>query len=301
MENTYKRKVKYQYYKIVLFEKDGRGDWHKKSDFNFADWLAKLDDEGLLNKKVELRDCYAYIEKIDYNRTNEIYTVRIFKLRDVNIPSKVKDGEESQIIPLDEDEYIGEDITLLYDRNSGICMIQSNRMSVSVSKLQEWINKDMEEGYMAAFYPVYRKTTQAMLRGKQIRAIDITFANLEESNSVRSLGQIIKGIQKFNGLTGHITIGMGRKKGGELNPEQTLELVEELNQNREIISSAKVKMRDDDMSRVEIVDLFDDLLHEYIVFDIEKKQPLDFEQARAKMLMSYLSKKDGIIDLIRKR
>lgn len=298
MENTYKRNVRYQYYKIVLLHKDENGEWKVKSDFNMADWFAQINENGLMQRKIELQDCIATIERITLDNT--IYTARMFKLRDYNVPSKVKDGEASQEIPLEEDEYIGEDITLLYDRENGVCMFQSNRMSLSVNRVAEWINKDIEENYMVSFRPIIRKPTKNTFTGKQIRTINVTFANVEESTTQRSLGEIIKGIKKFDGVTGQISIGVGRKKDKGLNQENTLDLIEALNNNREIVSSAKVKIRDGDQARVEIVDLFDDVLHDFITYDILYKKPLDFEQAKIKMFERYHAKKNQILELINK-
>lgn len=301
MGETYKRNIKYQYYKVVLLHKGEDGEWKKECDFNIADWLAKLDEEGLINRKIELSDCIANVENVFRDKKKNIYIIRFFKLRDINIPSKIKDGEKSQAIPLDDDEYIGEDITMLYDRNSGVCMVQNNRMSLSVNKLQEWMNNSVEDDYFVSFRPIFKKTTKDTFRGKQIRAIDITFANVEQETSVRSLSQIIGGIKKFNGISGHITIGVGRSKEKELDLPSTLDLIEELNENRDIISGAKVKMRDGDKARIELIDIFDDLIHDIISFDIEKKQPLNFEQSRMKILSKYLERKDEIVGLLEGR
>ena len=59
-----------------------------------------------------------------------------------------------------------------------------------------------------------------------------------------------------------------------------------------MINTAKVKyksdlIRDDDKSRIEVVDLFENILHDYIIFEIESKKSLDFQCAKSKLLEKY--------------
>lgn len=51
--------------------------------------------------------------------------------------AKVKENEEPTIIELEDDEYIGEDLFIIYDENKGIVMIQQNRMSLGIPRLEE--------------------------------------------------------------------------------------------------------------------------------------------------------------------
>ena len=101
-------------------------------------------------------------------------------------------------------------------------------------------------------------------------------------------------MRKFNGLTGHLTISVGKRTTQQLDNDGTLELITELRENRDVVKSAKVKMKDDDKSRTEIVDLFDDVLHDYISFDVEVKKNLDFDKERLGMIQRYKERVDEI-------
>lgn len=293
MTDTYKRLVRFHYYQALIERVNEKGQWIKESHFNVADWLAKLSDEGDIRRNVELSDCIAYIENVKFDKES-FYSVRFFKLRDINIPSIVKEGKNSEPIPLEDDEYIGEDMNMLYDKKLGVCMIQSNRMSLSASRIAEWMSKKCEKGYRVSLLPIYNTKNLASFKKKKISNIDISFANIEENNSLQSLGDIIKGMRKFNGLTGHLTISVGKRTTQQLNNDGTLELITELRENREVVKSAKVKMKDDDKSRTEIVDLFDDVLHDYISFDVEVKKNLDFDEERLGMIQRYKERVDEI-------
>lgn len=293
MTDTYKRLVRFHYYQALIERVNEKGQWIRESHFNVADWLAKLSDEGDIRRNVELSDCIAYIENIKFDKEN-FYSIRFFKLRDINIPSIVKEGKNSEPIPLEDDEYIGEDMNMLYDKKLGVCMIQSNRMSLSASRIAEWMSKNCEKGYRVSLIPIYNTKNLASFKKKKISNIDISFANIEENNSLQSLGDIIKGMRKFNGLTGHLTISVGKRITQQLDNDGTLELITELRENRGVVKSAKVKMKDDDKSRTEIVDLFDDVLHDYISFDVEVKKNLDFDKERLGMIQRYNERIDEI-------
>lgn len=293
MENTYKRLIRFHYYRVCLEREQNKGKWKIIRPYNIADWLGELDKQGLIQYNVELSDCTANIQKIELDE-DRYYTIRFYRLRDTNIPSKIKEGHDAMPIDLEEDEYIGEDMNMLYDRSLGVCMIQRNRMSLSVSRIAEWMTKSCEEGYRVRFLPIYDVKNFGAFVNKKIRTIDFTFGNINEDVEIRSLGEIINGVKKLHGLTGHITISVGRNKSKELDNANSLDLIEELQNNRDVITSAKVKMKDDDKSRTEIVDLFDDMLHDYIPFDIEIKKNLDFNAERVAMLNKY---KERVIDI----
>lgn len=243
------------------------------------------------------------LEKFYYYPEEDVYAIRVFKLRDANIPSKIKDGEEAMPIPLDPDEYIGEDLNFLYDRKNSICMLQQNRMSMGVSRLVEWINQvcPIENGRVV-FIPLADRFTSERLGKKMVRSIEFSFANLEPDDKCGSLGQIISSFNKYGGATGRIMISVGKAKDAQLNKGNTVDLIDDLQRNSGMINSAKVKLKeenisDDDKAHVEIVDIFENSIHDYLQFDIEVKKPLDFMQAHVKMLSKYMERRKGIEEL----
>lgn len=290
---TYRRQVKFCYYKVAELEFDEQGDSHISGKFNLVEWLMNIEEESKVKHNIELSDCSVNLEQYSRFPNENIYAIRAYKLRDANVPSKIKEGEEATPIPLDPDEYIGEDINFLYDRERSICMLQQNRMSIGVNRLVEWVNElcPMEKKKVV-FIPISDKFDANRLGNKSVRSIDFTFANLEPNDKESSLGQIIGGLSKFNSTTAKITLSVGREKTAELDKACIVDLVQDLQTNPGVVSGAKLKLRndnfvEDDKSRIEIVDLFENSVHDYILFDIEKKKPLDFVHAKVKMFEKY--------------
>lgn len=127
--------MKFTYYKIKLISNENGHE--KVCDYNLTDWLASVSADGHMYRNCELADTKVNFQELYHDMKEEIYVFRAYKLRDYNVPSKIREGESAEPIELDDNEYIGEDMTVLYDWKNSICMIQQNRMSVGISKLAE--------------------------------------------------------------------------------------------------------------------------------------------------------------------
>ena len=105
----YKRIIRYQYYQIKAKTKD-----NTIRIFNFAKWIKSIIDNNLMQTAITFKDAKARIEKCKFSEENGTWGIRILKLRDTNIPSKAKDKEEAKVIELEEGEYLGEDVFLIF-------------------------------------------------------------------------------------------------------------------------------------------------------------------------------------------
>ena len=300
---TYKRQIKFCYYKVCICTKVNGVE--TKENFDLVEWLAPIMEKELLHKTVELSDTKVNFDNIHKYEDN-VYVFRVFKLRDSNIPSAVKDGEGAKPLPLDDDEYIGEDMTVLYDWENSICMVQQNRMSVGIARLTEWINKDCgyseDEDREVTFVPIAAPYTRDKLKKKYIRSVEFSFANMELCEGNGSLSSIINCIGKYKGLRAkiEISVGRGNVKDAQLNPNASLELIEDIQNNPGSIGTARAKLKsmsDDDKARTELVDIFETSLHDYIEFKIEVRKPLEFELARAEMHDTYRKRREEILQL----
>ncbi len=300
MGATYKRIVKFSYYKIKLVSIENGHE--KDCDYDLTNWLALVSDNSHMYRNYDLADTKINFQEL-YNYSKEdIYVFRAYKLRDNNVPSKIKEGESAEPIELEDNEYIGEDITVLYDWKNSICMIQQNRMSVGVSRLAEWINKTrgFDENQKVTFVPISDRFTKNKLKNKYIRTIEFSFANMEQENGDGPLRSIINSIGRYNGTAAKIVISVGRAKDAQLDSQSSYDLIEDIQNHPESIRTAKAKLKsmsDDDKARIEMVDIFETSSHDYIEFNITEKKPLDFLQAREKMYTVYLERRKDLLKL----
>ena len=83
--------------------------------FNMVDWITAIDDNKLLKKTIKIGPIKARIDFISYDKESDLWGIRFMRLSDTDIPTKVKENQEAEAIELDDDEYIGLDVNMLYE------------------------------------------------------------------------------------------------------------------------------------------------------------------------------------------
>lgn len=288
--------ITFQYFQIQLqkevVSRDGQIEWKSVKVFDFPDWLSRQNEEGNLKKNYDVNNEFqGNLESIARNEVNEsLYYARFYKLRDI-VPAKVKDGTGAESIELDEDEYIGEDVCLLYDDSNGVCMLQKNRFSLSYLKLSDWLSLSCEKGYRVRLRPINDSNIFDKLSDKNIRSFDVSFANLYFNDNNYTLNKLIRTMQYFNGSKANIRISVGREKHRRLDKDAVGSLLQELRRNKDVFSKAKVTLSDENDSNIEVLDLFDAIMSSTINFTIRDKEILDFETAVKRMTDAYENKR----------
>ena len=293
------RNIKYQYFKMDSQVKLN-GNWIDEGEFDFISWIDYVDEHDLEQKTIKLKDTKARIEKIQFFKAYNVWIVRFMKLREENLPYLAKEKVDAEDIPLQPDEYIGEDMYMLYDIENQIAMIQSNRFSLGTSRLGEFLVKSQKEkDKRIRLWPIKDNVDISSLKKIAYRTIELGFANIENITGTgkSALRDIMKSYRKVCGISGTIKIGVGRAKDGALDAIEIEKMIEDAREC-ENITSAKVRIRDDDSSRVEVIDLLDETVSDIITYELEPRESLSFETATIHMLGKYQRKKDKIISLI---
>ena len=63
------------------------------------------------------------------------------KCRDTNIPSKKRLGEVKEEIMLADDEYIGESVSILFDKRVSVMMVQSNIYGLTMKQIENYLTE----------------------------------------------------------------------------------------------------------------------------------------------------------------
>ncbi len=134
-----KRIIHFYYFKPYLFE-----EGHKKKPFNFADWIINFEKDNKIYETISLSTIDARVDGHIYDQVNDLHGVCFVNMRGENLSSNFhqkfkKKAQED--LNLADDEYIGEDMYVLYDRKTNIFMSQSNRMSLTINQITEFIKK----------------------------------------------------------------------------------------------------------------------------------------------------------------
>lgn len=293
------RNIKYQYFKLDRQEKIS-GVWTDSGEFDFISWIEYVSDNNLEKKAITLKDTKARIERIKFYENNDVWIIRFMKLREENLPYIAKENTDAADIPLLEDEYIGEDMYMLYDINTNIAMIQSNRFSLGLSRLAELLAKSQDKtDERIRLFPIKRDVDLSAFSKNSYRTLELGFANIvqEKAKGKSALSDILRMYGKFAGVSGTIKIGIGRSKDESLDVVEVDNLIAEIG-NYESVVSAKVKIRDDDSARIEVVDLMDEVFSDIITYNLEPRETIPFENAATNMIAKYIRAKVKILELI---
>lgn len=286
----YKRVIRFQYYHILCKKRGRDNKFGDFGAFNLVEWIVKMNTEKNIQKTIEYNRVLARIDEVGHDKNTDLWCLRLMKLRDTNIPTKVKENAESEAFVLEDDEYIGEDVTIVYDKKSSIAMIQANRFSLGISRIEELLNyTNNNENVRIYIQPILMDKNFGRLRKCNYKRIDISFANLgswqeKDGEEAVSLARLINPMKSIGGYSGQVSISLGYVKNGALDRVQSNKLVDEILSNKRFIRSAKVKVREDDDTDVEIVDLFDEVYHDFIEFTLQSKTALGFREAVSSMV-----------------
>lgn len=298
---AYVRTVKFIYYTVCMAHYDDDGNRTDPERFDFESWIYKADELSLEQKTIEFDGIKARLEECVGDKSRGIWKFRFMKLRDTNIPSIVKEEEEAKPIELEDDEYIGEDLLIIYDKSNQVMMMQCNRFALGRGKLEKYLNRvwNVKEDCII-LCPISKTIDARKLKKKKYKRLLLRFENLHPiEKSHRPFSQIVNSYYEMGGITGEVIISLGRgRRNFGLNQEKVPQMLEDIYENQDILSDAALKVKDDDDDSVDIINLFDNALCSYIDFRLEKRTVLDFGYATNLMIDVYEDKKGEIEQLI---
>lgn len=305
----YKRNVRFQYFQIWSYPISDQGKPVGSGElFDLVDWIDKIKKDGMEKKAIEVSGIKARIECCKYEKNSEIWAIRFMRLRDTNIPSKVKENEEAEVIELEDDEYIGEDITMIYEKKSGLAMVQSNRFSLGISKIEELLSKTYgDSNIFINFRPILNKKAKEYSQKNYYKTFEISFANVQRWQNTGARGYAFNSLmnlaKKIDCYTGKLSIGLGHSRADTLNQNEAVIFIQDLQENKQYVRSAKVKVQKidgtgDDENDVEIIDLFEDIFQDIISFTLRSKEALDFKMVVAEMSYCFEKKKQELYQAV---
>lgn len=229
------------------------------------------------------------MDKLWYVQEKKRYFLSFLRLRDTNIPTKARIDKESEPMVLEDDEYIGEEACALYDGNVGALMLQRNRHSLSVAGIEEYLNllwqSTTEKIYLR---PIMAYDVTSRVRGAQeYRRMTIRFADIQDKEffeeEKKPILDILKGLKKYNAVNAEVTITMGHTRNESLSKETVVQTIDTALGHRELISKAEIGIKETDDTNVEILDLFDNKLHNFIFVSLERRESLASEYVETVM------------------
>ncbi|WP_184120902.1 DUF6731 family protein [Bacillus thuringiensis] len=226
----------------LLDEEEHAASWDMSG---FLDYLMTHLD---FNTNVAVGDEYAEIEIDSYtfDEVRNIYGFQLSKLRDKNIPSKKRFGEIKEEILLDQDQFIGEFVSVLFDRSYGSIALQSNLYGLSAKQTEnvltqlrfrylDQIGQTEEIPLVVRLAPIIdRSKIERVIRADYFKKIRVKGsnvmldANLGEDSLLSDARRLLNEVA---GINIDITISLGRaERTASLDDESIRQLIDAYNE-----------------------------------------------------------------------
>lgn len=265
--------------------------------FGFAEFIKEFLKLPKATTILPLRDYKAKIEKISQIENRYIH-ICMFKMVDTAMPKKVyEDDRECLDIEFKDDEYLGTDVHMLYDTHNKILMVQRTRASLSIPVISAYLNEFahrfnlLNDNQALEIEPICDK--KILSPQSIVKKIDIRFGNIETvpTNENNNIFQIISTFNKFNAVSGCVTLSVGRTKG-KLNSDEivdTVKIVKKLKETyNNCITGAKITYIENDISFC--YDLFDDIINDIGYIHVTPRTSIKFDDIESEMLKLYWNK-----------
>lgn len=238
------------------------------------------------------------IKELDDDDVNGYYHIVIERLDDT-VLSKTTIYGESEDLPLDEEEYIGHEINILYDYHNDLMLLQNNVSSLSRKGIELFINSLLFD---------YKKDEDFDIYFLLVPAIDKkSFRKAKDKKVFSTLGVEITGkenndyglfnLEKEFDNIGSIEITIKSKSKKEpLKRETTVDFLEQWS-GSEIPKKLWIKGRDDEDDQLELINLLKQTVKFYYDFEYEKGVRLSSNSIYYEMKRMYDEFKVNLGDL----
>ncbi|WP_260286747.1 DUF6731 family protein [Peribacillus aracenensis] len=276
------RKVRFEYYQVV-YKKREDGPHERDRLFDLLLWMDQTTKRSLEGRTYDYLQEQARLETAYWDEELGFSFLHFVRLRDTNIPSTARASAGVEPLELEDDEFIGEEVSALYDENNHVLMLQRNKFSLGPEGIEDYLNlawnNENETIYLRPIAPP--NAFELARRAAEYRKINIRFADLRQVNAgtlrerFRSpLGQIIGSFDQYQGLNAQVVITVGNTRNASLDEETINDTLIDIEENRELFTKAEIARKDDDDSKVELIDLFAHKAHDFGTFRMERRESL---------------------------
>lgn len=271
--------------------------------YDIENLINAISTRDLERKEIDIYDgCKIRVEKFDFDKDYGVWSLRIMRMRDTNYPYVLKPDEEAKPLEIGDDEYLGEDMTMLFDIENNVAMIQRNRYALGFKNLQKAFAKIInDESALFEIRPISREVDINKIKKDYFKSVEIKFANVKFGSADAvggALGSIIKAYIQLGGHGGGFMVNLGRSGKKSLAKEPTQKFLKQVVDNQDLLSSAILRAKNAEDEDIDIYNLFANVYSVFIPFQLAEKMPLDYSYCVRKMLNKYLEEKDTIQNII---
>lgn len=297
------KKVRVEYYQVVVANVDNSG---KDELFDLRKLITKVEELSLEDRTYPYNKEEARLDKRNYNKDYDFWYISFVRLRQDQLPVKALKNSEAESMHLSQDEYIGEEVTAVYDCQNHIIALQRNRDSLSSVGIEAYLTRlydRQDKGIFLRAVPM-EKIFERAGKAKLYRKIVIKFASdrTEKRNINSSFSQLFTYFDRFEtSRNATVTLSVGTKKKASLGNDAVTETLKDIKEAREsgnLISGAELTVQDTENARVEVLDLFAMKYHSFVDVPAKKGESIDYLECADKICEIYLEKREEILGIV---
>lgn len=290
--------IKFDYFQLTTPKDIG-----KEVIFPSIEISPYLEDLSKINRKK--RTCKVSYDEVILQvlekTPDKLWKMQFIRVRKDLLPGIVKDNGDFDKMPLDDDEYVGEDISVLYDPTRCIIMIQRNRNSITPTAVIDYFNTIQREHQIVHSILPIKDLFSKMNRNQIFKKVDINFVDIKKdiNANTKSVGSVIDIANHINAAQAHVTFSVGKRKE-PLNRRvyDELKKLMDYSNNNKGIKKLEVSVQEDPESKVEVYDLVEAKLFDTVNITYSRSEPITHERIFTYMLDKYIDRRPAIDTII---
>lgn len=304
-----RKNVRFNYFSINLTPEEVPDNLAGRNINNPWDMTEILDylvvQRNILNCVINVGEYIADFERetLIYDQRANLYSFQLGKMRATGIPSLKRMGQPKEDLQLNDDEYIGEFVTIIFDPTVCSIAVQSNKYSLNVNQVSMYLT-ELRRQYnslisrvdavpmkvnLAAILDTDRVRTIGnadIFRKITIKGTDVMLDALAQ-NGV--LGEVSELVGRAEGLNFEVSISLGRAPRCEsLDADVVQEIIEGFNQIDENQKpKIEITAREDEDAALEVVNLMAPTLSNFVVLYVEERRGIGHQYIHDKFVENY--------------
>lgn len=253
--------------------------------YQYGEEEARLQTVKLRSEKFP-----SAISKDNKDGSHRVWELQFIRIRKDYLPGVANSTGDFDILDLDDDEFIGEEVSVLYDPTLSVMMIQRNRNSLSPSGIETYFNEVIPEDKMILKPLHLPEHLRKMTEGKYYRSLSFSLTDVPHfpDSKLSSISSIIRSTRKLNAINIELRISLGQsaKKNDTLEYKELIESINDL-KNISEVKRLELKVKDSIDAKVETYDLIDQRLMEGVTLKYSRQEKITHRRIYDKMLVLY--------------
>ncbi len=291
-KTSVKKNVKFEYYRIYLVSEK-----QEDKPFDFLDWVELMGNKESSEKLIRYNIDYIRLDEVDLKSVgkNEFGLLHFSRLKESSFPG-VGTLENSEVteVPLTDNEYLSEDVSILFDPLNSVLMVQRNINSLSPTALGQYISFFWNENYPnehLELRPILEKNPfeKALTKDKykKITVRTSNYKNISEEKGFSPFKKAFDALKVYNSIDIEISLSMARTRKNGLAYKEMQEAIESLKKNQMDFDKIEIKGTEIEDTKVEKMDLLNGKIESLNLFEIPLRSSLKHSVVQEKMIEIY--------------